>query len=70
VAECQTGKAAADERQTAFWDEHARLVEKLSPMRATTFEGLKVKARLAQLMDEEDLAWSIVKDFVVRCFIT
>jgi hypothetical protein len=32
-------------------------------MPATTLEGLKVKARLAQMMDDEDLAWSIVEDF-------
>ena len=62
TAECQTGKAAAHERQSAFWDEHALLVEKLSEMQATTMDGLKVKARLALMMDEEDLAWSIVED--------
>jgi hypothetical protein len=62
TAEWQTGETAARERIEAFWDEHALLVGKLDAMRATTLEGLKVKARLAQLMDEEDLAWSIVQD--------
>jgi hypothetical protein len=62
AAEGQAAKAAADERVTAFWAEHARAVEISSAMPATTLEGLKVKARLAQMMDDEDLAWSIVED--------
>ena len=55
-------KAQADARVEAFWDKQGAIVEKLSAMPATTLEGLKVKARLAQMMDEENLAWSIVED--------
>jgi hypothetical protein len=62
AAEWQAAKAAADERVDAFWAKHARIVEKLSAMPAITLEGLKVKARLALMMDEKDLAWSVVED--------
>jgi hypothetical protein len=62
TAEWQAGKAASEERQTAFWDEQKRLVETLVATPATTLEGCRAKARWALLMDEEDLAWAIVQD--------
>jgi hypothetical protein len=62
TAEWQAGKAASEEHQTAFWSEQKRVVEMLVAMPATTLEGCRIKARLALLMDEEDLAWSIVQD--------
>jgi hypothetical protein len=64
TAECQTGKAAADARSAAFWAEHELVLDKLCATRATTLEGLKVKARLAEMMQEDALAWSIVEDLV------
>jgi hypothetical protein len=62
IAEQLAGKATSEARVHAFWDEQKRVVAALEAMPATTLEGLRAKARWALLMDEKDLAWSIVED--------